>query len=272
MGYRGHEAVRIRGRGTVTTARSSVLGERRLGPTVGLDVRARRLVLEAARFITAPPVSADDLKTLVGGNVGQKRPDEKRAAEAARIVRSAWDPIRFPWLRENRRATETERNTAILWTASIWAIESMRTYQGNTPLRAQEAQVSDALTAAGFEPVRTRFILSLEDIDRGTFTAGECRVGDHKCDRAVRLHDGRLLAIECKVSNSAVNSKKRLNNDVGAKAAAWRKSFGEQLITAAVLSGVYSLGNLVSAQSHDGVTILWAHDLKPLVAFVRDAR
>jgi hypothetical protein len=148
----------------------------------------------------------------------------------------------------------------------------MRTYQRNTPARAQEAQVSDALITAGFEPVTTRYILSLEDIERGTFTSGECRVGDHKCDRAVRLYDGRLLAIECKVSNSAVNSKKRLNNDVGAKAAAWRKDFGEQLITAAVLAGVYALGNLTSAQSHDGVTILWAHDLQPLVSFVRDAR
>jgi hypothetical protein len=148
----------------------------------------------------------------------------------------------------------------------------MRTYQRNTPARAQEAQVSAALTVAGFEPARTRSILSLEHIDRGTFTSGECRVGDHKCDRAVRLHDGRLLAIECKVSNSAVNSKKRLNNDVGAKAAAWRKSFGEQLITAAVLAGVYSLGNLTSAQSHDGITILWAHDLDPLIGFVRNGR
>lgn len=228
-------------------------------------------LLEAARFVAAPPVSADDLRTLIGGNVGKKRPDEARAVAAAKIIRSAWDPIRFPWLREHRSAMEAERATAILWTASIWAIESMRTYQRNAPARAQEALVSDALNSAGCQAVATRHIGALEDLRHGTFTAGECRVGDHKCDRAVRLHDGRLLAIECKVSNSAVNSKKRLNNDVGAKAAAWRKNFGEQVVTAAVLSGVYSLGNLTTAQSHDGITILWSHDLEPLVEFVRTA-
>ena len=101
---------------------------------------------------------------------------------------------------------------------------------------------------------------------------GECRIGDHKSDVPVRLRDGRLLAIECKVSNSAVNSKKRLNNDVGAKAADWKTAFGEQVITACVLSGVYSLGNLLTAQDHQGITVFWAHNLAALTEFVHSAR
>ncbi len=225
-------------------------------------------LLQAARFATAPPISADDLKTLVGGNLGTRKPDAGRARAASRIIRSAWDPIRFPWLLEDRAPDDSERATAILWTASIWAIESMRTQQRNTSARAQEATVSHALSSAGLRELPPRLLQALEDLERGTFTR-ECRLGDHKCDRPVRLRDGRLLAIECKVSNSAVNSKKRLNNDVGAKAAAWRKSYGEQVIPAAVLAGVYSLGNLLAAQHHDGITLFWAHDLAPLIDFVQ---
>ncbi len=227
-------------------------------------------LVAAARFVTAPPVSADDLKTLVGGTVSVKTPDVLRAERVAEIIRSAWDPLRFPWLNPRRAATEIERDTAIKWTASIWAIESMRTYKRVTSAREQELKVAQALESSGFQSLAPRRIDALEDLDRGSFTR-ECRIGDHKSDVPVRLRDGRLLSIECKVSNSAVNSKKRLNNDVGAKAGDWKKTFGTQVITAAVLSGVYSLGNLITAQDHQDIIIFWAHDLDPLKEFVAAA-
>jgi len=227
-------------------------------------------LVAAARFVTAPPVSADDLKTLVGGNLSAKTPDTPRAERVAKIVRTAWDPLRFPWLNPRRVATKAERDTAIKWTASIWAIESMRTYKRITSAREQELKVAQALESAGFQSLEPRRIDALEDLDRGSFTR-ECRIGDHKSDVPVRLRDGRLLAIECKVSNSAVNSKKRLNNDVGAKASDWKKTFGAQVITAAVLSGVYSLGNLITAQDHQDIIIFWAHDLNRLKEFVTAA-
>ena len=58
---------------------------------------------------------------------------------------------------------------------------------------------------------------------------------------------------------------------VGAKAADWKKAFGAQVITAAVLSGVYSLGNLITAQDHQDIIIFWAHDLTRLTDFVTEA-
>ena len=227
-------------------------------------------LVEAARFLTAPPVSADDLKTLIGGALSKRNPDPTRAERVAQIVRTAWDPIRFRWLAESREPSPTEVRIAVVWTASIWAIESMRTYQRMTSAKTQEELVATTLESAGYQRVGRRKIEALEDIERGTFTP-ESRIGNHKSDVPVRLRDGRLLAIECKVSNSAVNSKKRLNNDVGAKAADWRRDFGSQLITAAVLSGVYSLGNLTSAQESQHVVIFWSHDLAPLVDFVSKA-
>ena len=225
-------------------------------------------LVQPARFLTAPPVSADDLTTLIGGKIGAKKPSEDRAAQAAKIIRSAWDPLRFPWIEAKRSPTEGERRTAILWTASIWAIEAMRTLKRNESSQQQEDLVSRTLEGAGYTRVPRRRIQHLDDLERGSFTR-ESLLGSQKSDLPVRLHDGRLLAIECKVSNSAINSRKRLNKEVGANAAHWRENFGAQVVTAAVLTGVYSLSNLILAQDHQGITIFWAHDLSPLSAFVQ---
>lgn len=85
------------------------------------------------------------------------------------------------------------------------------------------------------------------------------------------MRDGRLLALECKVSNSSINSVKRLNRETGDKARNWRSAFGRQVITGAVLAGVYKLGNLISAQDDPGIVIFWEHDLAPLRDFVSES-
>ncbi|MEO8648322.1 MAG: XamI family restriction endonuclease [Acidobacteriota bacterium] len=60
------------------------------------------------------------------------------------------------------------------------------------------------------------------------------------------------MPIECKVSNSATNSVKRLNNDAAAKAETWIKDFGEMVVVpVAVLGGVYKRRNCVSAKNED---------------------
>jgi hypothetical protein len=91
-----------------------------------------------------------------------------------------------------------------------------------------------------------------------------------KCDLPVRLRDGRLLLVECKVSNSALNSVKRLNHEVADKARRWRNEFGAQAIALAALSGVYSLKSLLDAQAQ-GIFIVWEHDLSALAAFLQTA-
>jgi len=65
----------------------------------------------------------------------------------------------------------------------------------------------------------------------------------------VRLWDHRIMPIECKVSNSALNSIKRLNHDAAVKAETWTKDFGTRnVVPAAVLSAVYKLRHLADAQ------------------------
>ena len=93
-----------------------------------------------------------------------------------------------------------------------------------------------------------------------------------KADVVVRLHDTRLMAIECKVSNSATNSVKRLNNDAAVKAEYWLKQFGTaQVVPAAALAGVFNVLNLEQAQTR-GLTLFWSHDLDQLGGIYRDDR
>jgi hypothetical protein len=79
-----------------------------------------------------------------------------------------------------------------------------------------------------------------------------------------------LLLVECKVSGSAVNSVKRLNHEVGDKAATWSRAFGTQQHTMAVLAGVFRLKNLTDAQAKN-IALVWERDLTPLAAFLAAA-
>ena len=105
----------------------------------------------------------------------------------------------------------------------------------------------------------------------GRFCA-ESMLGKSKADFIVRLWDQRVMAIECKVSNSATNSIKRLNHEAAAKAKAWHDSFGQdQVVPTAVLSGVYKLHNLQDAQDR-GLTLFWAHDLKSMMDWIEGTK
>jgi hypothetical protein len=135
----------------------------------------------------------------------------------------------------------------------------------------QERQVADLLARLGFAFRAGGPITFVDDLARGSY-ARETEVARIKCDIPVRLHDGRLLLVECKVSNTATNSVKRLNRECGGKARAWRAQFGAMTICAAVLAGVYRQVNLTKAQDDDGLTIFWDHYLAPLEDFLQRAR
>ncbi len=128
-------------------------------------------LLAAARYLAGPPVSADDLETLVGTRLGGRASDLEAAEQAAAVLRSAWDPIRFPWLTDRRRPTRHQKWTAIRWTAGIWAVERVRTFRRAEASRRQEQKVIDCLLSAGLERgPRLRRIDSLDALSRGTFT------------------------------------------------------------------------------------------------------
>lgn len=229
-----------------------------------------RAAIDAVRHLAAPPISADDLKTVIEVLVAEG--DGLDVQEAlVEVVLSALDPIRVPWLSESRSPKEHEVGAAINWTTGVWASERVRTARRMTPSRRQEDALADNLTAAGFREVpRPNAIHVVDALDRGCFCR-EVEVAGTKSDMPVRLRDGRLLAIECKVSNSYTNSVKRLIRETGGKAARWQSAFGRQVVTAAVLAGVFKLKNLQEAQDQHHITVFWEHDLDALAAFVLTA-
>jgi XamI restriction endonuclease len=132
--------------------------------------------------------------------------------------------------------------------------------------------VKDRLIQVSFQEVPPRDILTLDQAPALGEFCGESLFGSRKADIVIRLWDRRVLALECKVSNSSTNSIKRLNNDAAVKASVWLSEFGTaQTVPAAMLAGVFKRNNLKQAQDR-GLTLFWSHDLDELVAFIESTR
>lgn len=244
----------------------------------GIAIQATPSLLEAARYLTAPPLSADDLDTMALRKVSGRRSLDISAAQAAALVIDAsLDPERFPWLFTKdpqgkaapRSPTPAEREAAIRWTAGLQTVQRIQTLRRGASSKRQEKTVADLLSHMGFTFRGSCVIDVTGGLDPGEFCR-ESHVMAIKCDIPVGLRDGRFLLLECKVSNSATNSVKRLNREVAGKAVTWRAHFGDRVVVGAVLAGVYKLKNLKDAQEA-GVAIFWERDLAPLVTFVDSA-
>ena len=81
-----------------------------------------------------------------------------------------------------------------------------------------------------------------------------------------------MLALECKASNSEVNSFKRLNKEVVGDAKDWVTRFGKNVVVpAAALQGVFKATNVESAQDTP-VYMFWGHRLNDLTAFIQSTK
>jgi hypothetical protein len=229
-------------------------------------------LVRVARYLGAPPISGDDLNTLAGANIATRRSlDADLASKAAEVIASAMDPERFGWLFDQGRApTAIERDVALRWTAGLMAASEAQMSRRNVASGRQEAVVRALLASHGFNEVVAKGIELTGGLSPGTFSR-EASVVGIRCDVPVGLFDGRLLLIECKSSNSAVNSVKRLNRETGGKAQEWIRRLGERAVPAAVLAGVFQLGSLLAAQEV-GTAIFWERDLSPLAEFTSAAK
>jgi hypothetical protein len=97
---------------------------------------------------------------------------------------------------------------------------------------------------------------------------GECSVHGRKVDLFIALKTGRMIALEAKESSSALNSTKRLLNDTAAKARHYAAEAGKNIISVALLSGVFRLSDLKAAQGH-GLYLVWAHDMDGFVEWIK---
>ena len=226
------------------------------------------------RYLAGPPISEDDLKTLADVPSlapARVREDDAVAQELFRVIEASLDIKRFPWMREQRTPEEKERYAAVVASASLLATQRVQTARRNTGKDNQEATVRKYLKGIGLKKITPRPMPTMHQIPKAGEFCGECQLGTRKADMVVGLYDNRVMPIECKVSNSALNSVKRLNNDAAAKAAQWRDDFGRQVVPSAVISGVFNEGNLKDAQKA-GLWIFWAHNLSPLGAFINETK
>lgn len=230
---------------------------------------------EVLRYVSGPPVSEDDLKTLVQSNSlapARIRSDPALLRALVGFLRDWHDRRRFPWVSADAEATEGERTTAVIATTALIAMRKLETMRRSEGKALQELQVETRLVRAGLEKLETRHVRTLSEAPAAGQFCRESKLGNRKADFIIGLWDGRTLAAECKVSNSATNSVKRLNNDAAVKAEVWRADFGNrQVVPTAILSGVYKLHNLEDAQSR-GLALFWAHDLQHFVDWLHRTR
>lgn len=232
---------------------------------------------DALRYLSGPPISNDDLKVLA--KMPKFIPNKLNTSRAElrkifAVIKRTIDPYRFPWIIEQRAPTRSEKSAAILASSVLLAAQRISTARRGDGKSAQETAVKAYLSSLRYEEgPRAKISTLVEGPKKGEF-CGESMLGNRKADVILRLNDTRLMPIECKVSNSATNSVKRLNNDAAAKAGDWLKTFGtNQVVPTAVISGVFKVSNLMQAQDM-GLTIFWGHDLPKLGRFLAsiDAR
>jgi hypothetical protein len=239
-----------------------------------LAVLIDRRLAEALRYMTGPVISTDDLETIADAALVparlQQAPDMvKRVID---FIRAGLDRRRFAWVAERRSPTEGERNAAVLASAVLMANSRVGTTRRSKGRQDQEKAVQEALVNYGLRLVPRRKIRMLQQAPGPGELCLESELGTSRADLIVGLWDGRLMPIECKVSNSAVNSVKRLNREAAGKAESWIGDFGKkQVVPVAVLSGVYKLHNLLSAQER-GLQLVWAHNLEPLLEWIEATR
>lgn len=239
--------------------------------TTGLEVLTNPNLLQVFRYLAGPPISEDDLSVLAEAaslaptRLRENPEDVQRLIDVVKVV---LDRRRFAWVVEQREPTEAERNAAVMASAALLATSRAQTMRRSSGKVLQEQMVKDALVALGYTEVRQRNIPNVALGPNAGEFCGESVLGTRKADLVVRLRDQRLLPIECKVSNSSLNSVKRLNNDAAVKATSWRTDFGlRQVVPTAVLGGVYDLHNLEDAQTR-GLMLIWAHNLAALTEWI----
>lgn len=229
----------------------------------------------ALRYLSSPGISDDDLQVLADADAFSAKALKSAPDSRGRILESVvggLDRWRFPWVAENRQPTQEEIKIAVISTTSLIASSRAQTYRRNTSKKVQEALVANTLKSIGFVEVPARVITNLRQAPKPGEFCHESSLGGSKADIIAGLYDDRTLAIECKVSNSALNSVKRVNREAAAKATAWINKFGsEQVIPAAVISGVFKGHKLMEAQN-EGLTLFWAHDLEKMTDFIEGTK
>lgn len=101
---------------------------------LGLEASVPGLILggyyDVIRYLTAPPISEDDMHTIAGLSSKSARralSEPNNAARIYAIVSQTLDEQRFAWLESNRAPTKDERAIAAVSTAALLATQQVQT-------------------------------------------------------------------------------------------------------------------------------------------------
>lgn len=268
-------------------------GVSNLNPSVALvrEVIADEEMFAALRYVAGPPVSEDDLGVLVTRSVNgiaQKAlaKDDALPVAVLELICKMSDPFRFPWIPAGRPPTPREIREAIAMTSALHASQALQTERRRYG-RAVEQRLVTRLEAMGYvkvtggrgkpkpkagQPVLPPYPPKGKVTQPSHHPAfphfyGECTVYGRKVDLFIALKSGVMIALEAKDSSSALNSTKRLLNDTAAKAKHYQAAAGRNVISVALLSGVFKVADLAQAQAAK-LYLVWAHDLDEFVAWI----
>lgn len=249
------------------------------------DSLKNRARLDVIRYTLSPIVSIADLDTITDSCFGNwvkqttergMKPTDAEFKAAARFLSARIDGARASWLISDSKPTRAEVEAFVRSTASLRAMGEVATQRRMERSKTQEAEVRKRAAAAGYkvDPSIPGVLTDpLKQMKPGSFAPQSRDLAATRMDIPIRMRAGHrtgllFLAIEAKVSNSSVNSRKRLN-DVAAKAGRWDASGTlHHFRTAAVIAGVFDINRLIEAQN-EGILIFWEHRLSDLTAFLR---
>ena len=250
----------------------------------GGTIHDRRL-LDILRYAVSPVVSLDDLDTITdscfGLWVGQQtergqRPAEQAFSAAAHFFGERIDRTRAPWLDSRRRPTSDERQVFVRSTASLRAMGAVSTARRMEGAKRQEEAARAAAERAGYAPLNSvpgTLTDPITEMPPGSFATASRRLAETNMDIPIRLSEDHatgllFLALEAKVSNSSLNSRKRLL-EVTRKRERWDASGSlYRFRTGAILAGVFDVRRLMETQEA-GVFLFWEHRLGDLTDFLR---
>jgi hypothetical protein len=227
----------------------------------------------------------DDLDTITdscfGAWVGQttergRKPIDSAFREAARFFVEAIDRTRAVWLDAGRAPTAEERAAFVRTTAALKAMGAVSTARRMEGSKRQEDAARGAAERADYTPLDDlpgTLTDPINEMPAGSFATASRRLADTNMDLPVRLRNAHrtglvFLALEAKVSNSSLNSRKRLL-EVTRKRERWDASGSlYRFRTGAVLAGVFDVRRLLEVQEA-GVLLFWEHRLEDLTDFLR---
>ncbi len=219
------------------------------------------------RQMLAPPLSQDQFAIICKAySKSVENADRPFSAEKAEHVAETFLAMRdihlLTWLSEGRSPMEHEVRHVVHVITPLLAAQLHLTAKRTASSNAQEEAVVQLLSAKLWERLPSRLVdrgavLGARQFMKKTRFATTTR--PQEVDIACGLGATMVLAMECKVSNDATNSVKRVN-DVLKKATNWREHWGSFVQPAALLQGTIGYKD-VQRLTHADVKVFWSHDL-----------